>query len=125
MIKIILNGCNGKMGQVISRLVEQDDECRIVAGFDIVGEAKNGYPVYTNPGQPVLTAQDDGYRDTIAPEAWFLSPELHTPISDPSPELPPTSVFSFCCVFPLPLSIAPISELSLLYRMHHRIVTFI
>lgn len=49
MVNIIMNGCNGKMGQVISRLVEQDDECRIVAGFDIVGEAKNGYPVYTNP----------------------------------------------------------------------------
>ena len=30
MTKIIMNGCNGKMGQVITRLVSEDDECEIV-----------------------------------------------------------------------------------------------
>ena len=49
MIKIIMNGCNGKMGQVISRLVEEDDECQIVAGIDINTEEKNSYPVFSNP----------------------------------------------------------------------------
>lgn len=49
MIKIIMNGCNGKMGQVISRLVEEDDECEIVAGIDINTEEKNSYPVFANP----------------------------------------------------------------------------
>lgn len=49
MIKIILNGCNGKMGQVISRLVSEDEACKIVAGFDINPEQKNDYPVLTNP----------------------------------------------------------------------------
>lgn len=31
MVKIIMNGCNGHMGQVISRIVEQDAEAEIVA----------------------------------------------------------------------------------------------
>ena len=35
MTKIIMNGCNGKMGQVITRLVSEDNECEIVAGFDV------------------------------------------------------------------------------------------
>ena len=46
MTKIIMCGCNGKMGQVISSLVEADAEAEIVAGIDISGEQKNGYPVF-------------------------------------------------------------------------------
>ena len=49
MIKLILNGCNGKMGQVISRLVSEDDDVKIVAGFDIFTEQKNDYPVFSDP----------------------------------------------------------------------------
>lgn len=49
MVKIILNGCNGKMGQVISRLVKEDDDSCIVAGVDINTEKKNEYPVYKLP----------------------------------------------------------------------------
>ena len=45
MTRIIMNGCNGKMGQVISRLVEEDSEAEIVCGVDINTEAKNSYPV--------------------------------------------------------------------------------
>lgn len=49
MTKIIMNGCNGKMGQVITRLVSEDADCKIVAGVDINTEKKNDYPVYSNP----------------------------------------------------------------------------
>ena len=49
MTKIIMNGCNGKMGQVISRIVAEDETCEIVAGFDISDKGTNTYPVYTNP----------------------------------------------------------------------------
>lgn len=45
MIKIILSGCNGKMGQVISRLVAADDTIEIVCGYDINTKQNNGYPV--------------------------------------------------------------------------------
>lgn len=45
MTKIILSGCNGKMGQVISRLVADDDSIEIVCGYDINTTQKNDYPV--------------------------------------------------------------------------------
>lgn len=46
MTRIIMCGCNGKMGQVITSLVEADPEAEIVAGIDISGEQKNDYPVF-------------------------------------------------------------------------------
>ncbi|WP_148410585.1 4-hydroxy-tetrahydrodipicolinate reductase [Murimonas intestini] len=48
MIRIIMNGCNGKMGQVISQIVRDDGETEIVAGIDIVDCRDNGYPVFTD-----------------------------------------------------------------------------
>lgn len=48
MVKIIMHGCNGHMGQVISGLVAQDADAEIVAGIDIADSGKNSYPVYTN-----------------------------------------------------------------------------
>jgi len=48
MIKILLSGCNGKMGQVISRLAQQDTNLEIVSGYDINDKIKNQYPVFTN-----------------------------------------------------------------------------
>ncbi len=46
MVNIIMHGCNGHMGQVISDLVRDDAECQIVAGIDLTGIAKNDYPVF-------------------------------------------------------------------------------
>lgn len=49
MTKIILNGCNGKMGQVISRIADDDDNAVIAAGFDVADNMPNNYPVFTTP----------------------------------------------------------------------------
>lgn len=46
MTRIIMCGCNGKMGRVISRLVKEDESAVIVAGVDISGEQLEEYPVY-------------------------------------------------------------------------------
>lgn len=46
MTKIIMCGCNGKMGTVISELVQQDTEIEIVAGVDVIDNGKKDYPVY-------------------------------------------------------------------------------
>ena len=35
MTKFIMHGCNGAMGQVITRLAKEDPEVTIVAGIDI------------------------------------------------------------------------------------------
>ena len=48
MTKVIMNGCNGHMGQVISDLCEKDPEIEIVAGVDINTEQHYGYPVFAN-----------------------------------------------------------------------------
>ena len=48
MVKFIMHGCNGAMGQVITRLAKEDSEAEIVAGIDIQDTMDNGYPVFTN-----------------------------------------------------------------------------
>lgn len=46
MIKAIMHGCNGKMGQVISNLAANDDNIEIVAGIDLYDAKLNDYPVF-------------------------------------------------------------------------------
>lgn len=46
MVKIIMHGCNGKMGQVISGIVKEDENAEIVAGIDVSDHIKNDYPVF-------------------------------------------------------------------------------
>ena len=48
MIKAIMNGCNGKMGQVISAICKEDPQIEIVAGVDLYDGIKNDYPVFPN-----------------------------------------------------------------------------
>lgn len=48
MINIALVGANGKMGQVITRLVSQSDDIKIAFGIDINTEKKSDYPVYSS-----------------------------------------------------------------------------
>lgn len=46
MTRIIMVGCGGKMGKVISDIVRADNESEIVAGVDINSSWSNDYPVY-------------------------------------------------------------------------------
>ena len=48
MIKVIMHGCNGKMGQVITGIVAEDAEMEIVAGVDASNHIQNTYPVFSN-----------------------------------------------------------------------------
>ncbi len=48
MIKIILNGCNGKMGLAVSRLIAERDDCEIVAGVDLRCDIQREFPVFNN-----------------------------------------------------------------------------
>ncbi len=48
MTNIILRGCNGKMGQVITEIVEADEKAVIIAGIDVSQNRNNKYPVYTS-----------------------------------------------------------------------------
>ena len=46
MVKLIMHGCNGKMGQTISRIVKEDSSAEIVAGIDKYLGVPNEYPVF-------------------------------------------------------------------------------
>ena len=48
MKRIILSGCNGHMGRVISACVADRNDCEIVAGLDLNTESAFGYPVFAN-----------------------------------------------------------------------------
>ena len=48
MIKAIMHGCNGKMGQVISSICKEDAGIEIVAGVDVFDGIANDYPVFQN-----------------------------------------------------------------------------
>ena len=46
MTRIIMHGCNGKMGQTITNIVKEDADAQIVAGIDLFDGIKNEYPVF-------------------------------------------------------------------------------
>ena len=73
MTRIIMNGCNGKMGQVISRLVAEDEDAEIVCGVDINTDIDNPYPVVSSIGE------FDGEADVVID---FSHPSCLTSILD-------------------------------------------
>lgn len=48
MTKVIMNGCNGKMGQCITGICNEDPDIEIVAGIDVYDGIKNDYPVFAS-----------------------------------------------------------------------------
>lgn len=46
MTRIIMHGCNGHMGRVITDLVEKDPNATMVAGIDVFNNKVNNYSVY-------------------------------------------------------------------------------
>lgn len=46
MTRIIMHGCSGAMGQVISGLARDMEDVEIVAGIDLNDQVNPGYPVY-------------------------------------------------------------------------------
>ncbi|MCI8636011.1 MAG: 4-hydroxy-tetrahydrodipicolinate reductase [Eubacterium sp.] len=48
MIKVIIHGCNGKMGQMIADICNGDEEVEVAAGIDIADPKNTSYPVFTD-----------------------------------------------------------------------------
>lgn len=46
MTKILLCGCNGKMGAAVQSFVAEREDCVIAAGIDIAGGASESFPIY-------------------------------------------------------------------------------
>lgn len=67
MMRIILSGCNGHMGQVITELTDKDPQAEIVAGLDIGKGKEKTYPVYAHPAE--ITEDADVLIDFSTPAA--------------------------------------------------------
>jgi len=48
MIKVLLVGCNGKMGTMISSAIKKFEDIVIAAGVDKNTDSPFGYPVFTS-----------------------------------------------------------------------------
>ncbi|MDD6401046.1 MAG: 4-hydroxy-tetrahydrodipicolinate reductase [Lachnospiraceae bacterium] len=48
MVKVIMHGCNGKMGKIIAGICKEDPDIEIVAGIDVFDDGKSEFPVFTD-----------------------------------------------------------------------------
>ena len=82
MVRIIMSGCCGHMGGVITDIVSKDSECEIVAGVDPFDNGKMPYPVFKNIKDVDITA--DVVIDFSSPKALddllFVAKEEKLPI---------------------------------------------
>lgn len=67
MINIMLSGCNGKMGRVISALAEADENSNILCGIDLNLTKNFDYEVFNNPSD--FTGKVDVIIDFSHPSA--------------------------------------------------------
>lgn len=80
MLKVLLNGCNGKMGQEVTKLIFSTENIEIICGVDR-NSASTTYPVYTNTNE--IVEKPDVIIDFSVPEATFkileYAKENHVP----------------------------------------------
>lgn len=82
MLNIILNGCNGRMGQVLTRVIAANEDMQVVAGIDAVGDAKSDYPVFTSPDECDVKADViiDFSHFSAVPNLLRYAVKMKTPI---------------------------------------------
>lgn len=66
MLKILLRGCNGRMGRAVSAICQGRPDVRIAAGLDMVPGSHFDYPVYAGPSE--FQGQADAAIDFSRPE---------------------------------------------------------
>ena len=64
--KIIISGCNGRMGRVVESICEADPDVSVVAGFDVSLESRD-FPVFVSPAN--FTGEADAVIDFSSPAA--------------------------------------------------------
>lgn len=57
MLELILSGCNGRMGRVLEALCADQPDLHIAAGFDILGDSRRDFPVFSSPAECTVPAQ--------------------------------------------------------------------
>ena len=67
MLRLILSGCNGRMGRAVANLCAAQPDLEIVAGFDLLGTAEWDFPVFSSPAE--FQGQADVLIDFSSPAA--------------------------------------------------------
>lgn len=48
MVKVLINGCNGRMGQELVKEIDNFENLLLIGGFDVNDKGQNTFPVYSN-----------------------------------------------------------------------------
>lgn len=67
MLKILISGCNGHMGQVVAQICREAENVEVAAGFDLLGQENEDFPVFSSPA--AYSGQADALIDFSAPAA--------------------------------------------------------
>ena len=68
MTRILLVGCNGRMGKVITELAAEDPAVEIAAGVDVAGTCAGNYPVFADFAS--VDAETDVIIDFSSPKVF-------------------------------------------------------
>lgn len=69
MIKVLISGCNGKMGQELAQSIEKNDNFKTICGVDRIDTGDNKFPVYTDIEK--ISEEPDIIIDFSIPVATF------------------------------------------------------
>lgn len=83
MIHVLINGCNGRMGQEVAKVVQNQEDMTVLAGFDRIETDYMSYHVYTKL-EELPASEIDVIIDFSVPEATFhllsYAKEHHIPM---------------------------------------------
>ena len=68
-MKVLVNGCNGKMGQEVAKQVKLTQDMDVVCGFDRIDTGDNPFPVFTQVSN--IDILPDVIIDFSVPQATF------------------------------------------------------
>ncbi len=69
MIKVLINGCNGKMGQEVAKQIAKTEDIEVLAGVDKADLGDNEFPVFTEISK--INCTPDVIIDFSIPKATF------------------------------------------------------
>jgi 4-hydroxy-tetrahydrodipicolinate reductase len=69
MVKLIISGCNGKMGETLVKAAKNFENCEIVGGIDFKKSHNYDFPVFAAPNE--INVKCDAIIDFSSPAAIF------------------------------------------------------
>lgn len=67
MVSVVISGANGHMGKVINSVISERNDCKVIAGIDVVTEKYADFPIVSAPSE--LSQKPDVIIDFSHPSA--------------------------------------------------------